>query len=76
MATEKKDEKKELQDETGFIHTEELRDLLKEKENEKNCLGIRDGLVKEKNKSKMEKKEFRFLKFFLFYSMIYQYSSC
>ena len=30
---EKKDEKKELQDETGFIHTEELRDLLKEKEN-------------------------------------------
>lgn len=35
MATEKQAEKKELQDETGFIHTEELRDLLKEKENEK-----------------------------------------
>ncbi len=52
MATEKKDEKKELQDETGFIHTEELRDLLKEKENEKKLPWYKRWFSKGKNKKK------------------------
>lgn len=36
----------------------------------KNCLGIRDGLVKEKNKSKMRRKNFVFeILSFLFYDL-------
>ena len=47
MAEEKKVDKNE---ETGFIHTEELRDLLKEKENEKKLPWYKKIFKKGKNK--------------------------